>query len=89
MRHDVKVSDMVVAFTPHKLSDKEVADVVLKRAVAGAAFVGKWKKLVAGPCHINWEVELCLPAKSVRPIKPKLWFGARLEMTKNLYYQLN
>ena len=90
MRCKVEASTTgVITFTPTPLGDTVLATGVLKRATAGAYFVGRLQKLPTQHARIIWDVQIkAEPPACVRALKPKLHLFGKCTFEKDVYYKL-
>jgi hypothetical protein len=86
----VDVAPKTCAYVPDKLTDDEMAQNTLKRAIFGAAFLDHMDKLPKNDSFgVIWEVQTCLdPPAHMRVIKPKFWLLGAVRMKANMAYKL-
>ena len=79
-----------VIYTPQALSDSQLAGGVLKRAAAGAAFLGRLSKLTSlKSTKMVWDSVLkSEPPATLRPTKPKFYLMKSITLEPGLFYQL-
>jgi hypothetical protein len=88
-RHALKPTLKTAVYKPTPLTDQQLAEPNLKRAVAGAAFLGHFDKLPKSHLQVKWEVTTTpAPNISMKPIRPKLWIMGKITMEADYFYEV-
>ena len=77
-------------FAPSTLPDAMMASGVLKRAAAGAAFLGRFSKINSlNRAKIVWDTMVKPePPAALKPNKPKLYLMRSTTLEPNIFYKL-
>ena len=77
-------------FAPSTLSDAMMASGVLKRAAAGAAFLGRLSKTTSYRyASVVWDTVIKPePPAALKPSKPKLYLVSSATLEPNMFYKL-
>ena len=88
-RFKVTKSQECVFFAPTALTDNQIVEPMIKRAMLGAVFLEHMSKLPKEHGRVLWEVDVSsVPPAKIRPLKPKMWLVVNAVIKKGLYYQL-
>ena len=91
MPYNIKIKPAkCTSYVPKALTAEELASPHVKRAAAGACWLGHLQKLPSKNACVTWELQkIHVPPAHFRPVKPKIWLKHTVELKANMYYKLD